>query len=155
MGRLESGRSFQSFLIAVAVVAFVLNWVWEMAQGGAYVELAALPWDQRLVRCTIAAIGDVALTLGIYGVGALAAGRLRWGMSGGCHLYATGMLLGMASAIAVQWRALAFNFWSYNEKMPIVPIARVGLWPFLQLTMLVPMSFWIARRWCKTNPVNA
>lgn len=149
VGRPESGRSCRSLLVAITAVAFVLNWGWEMAQGSAYVELAALPWDQRLVRCTIAALGDAALTLGIYGIGTLAAGRLRWGLSGDWNVYATGALLGCASALAIEWRGLAFGIWSCNEKMPIVPIAKIGLWPFLQLTMLVPVSFWIARRGAK------
>lgn len=155
MRRSESGRSFRSFLVAIAAVAFVLNWVWEMAQGGAYVELAALPWHQRLVRCTIAALGDVVLTLGTYGVGSLAAGRLRWGMAGGWNVYATGALLGAATAVAIEWKALAFDLWSYNEHMPIAPLAEVGFWPFLQLTLLVPASFWIAVWWSRQTNSEA
>lgn len=50
------------FSLRLLLVAFSLNWVWEMAQGSAYVELAAMPPLQRLWRCTIASVGDAFFT---------------------------------------------------------------------------------------------
>lgn len=151
----EHIRSLRSFSAAMLIAGFGLNWLWEMLQGPAYVELPRLPWRERLIVCTIAALGDAAITLGIYGIGALAAGRLRWGMSGGWNVYATGALLGAATAVAIEWKALAFDLWSYNEHMPIAPFAEVGLWPFLQLTLLVPASFWIAVWWSRQTNSEA
>lgn len=145
--------SWHRFLAASGVAAFALNWIWEMGQGGAYADLADLPWRQKLVRCTIASLGDVTTTLAIYGTGALAAGRLSWGLSGKWNVFATGALLGVVSALAIEWRALALDLWSYNQRMPVVPIARVGLWPLAQLTLLVPASFWIATHWVNTAPL--
>jgi hypothetical protein len=139
------------FIAAAAVIAFVLNWVWEMAQMSAYGEMAGVPWSQTLLPCTVAAVGDVAITMAVYGVGALAAGAWRWGMSGRWNVYATGALLGAACAVGYDYRALAVGRWSYTERMPIVPLLGVGLWPCLQLTLLVPIVF-AAARWTAQRP---
>jgi hypothetical protein len=99
--------------------------------------------------CTVATMGDVSITWAIYGIGALAAGDVRWGSTGGWNVYATTMLLGGVCAAAFEWFSLATHRWTYNDYMPIVPLLRVGLWPLLQLTVLVPLSFWIACRLTK------
>lgn len=137
---------WSSFLIMI-LASFGMNWLWEMAQMPAYQEMAGKPWSETLELCTIATLGDVLLTLLIYGVGGLAAGRVQWGMPGKWNVYATGALLGAVVATAVEWRALAVGKWSYMNHMPIVPVLEVGLWPFLQLTLLVPAAIWIAGWW--------
>lgn len=101
---------------------------------------------QRAV-CTAATLGDVAITLGICGIGALSTGRLQWGLEKKWNVYATAALLGAACAAAIEWRALAFGRWSYTDQMPIVLFVGVGLWPLLQLTLLVPIALWIAAWW--------
>lgn len=87
------------------------------------------------------------ITLGIYGIVALATGRLRWGAERRWNAYAAAALLGAGWATATEWLALAFGGWSYTEWMPVVPVLGVGLWPFLQLTLLVPAALWVAARW--------
>ena len=53
------------------------------------------------------------------------------------------------AATAVEWKALASGSWSYTDRMPIVPVLDVGLWPLVQLTLLAPAAFWIAGWWTK------
>ena len=137
---------WSSFLIMI-LASFGLNWVWEMIQMPAYREMAGRPWSDTLELCTIATLGDVLLTVLVYGVGALAAGDVRWGMPGKWNVYAAAALLGAAVASVVEWRALAAGRWSYSDRMPIMPFLEVGLWPFLQLTLLVPAAVWIAAWW--------
>src|SRR3989442_115376 len=84
------------FLAALCAAAFAFNWPWEMAQMPAYAEMAGRPWGETLWPCTLASLGDVAATLAIYGVGALAAGQLRWGTDGRWNVYTTAALLGGA-----------------------------------------------------------
>ena len=147
----EASRPLWPFFAALCLAAFGLNWLWEMAQMRAFAEMADEPWQRTLVPCTLASLGDTALTLAVYGVGALAAGRLRWGMGGSWNVYATAALLGGTSAAAYEWYSQATGRWSYTPRMPVVPVLAVGLWPLLQLTLLVPAAFWVAtrltRRW--------
>jgi len=48
------------------------------------------------------------------------------------------------AVIALEWKGIGFAKWSYNERMPIVPAVEVGLWPLLQLSILVPASMIVA-----------
>ncbi len=142
-----TSRSLWSFFAALFIAALCLNWPWEMVQMPAYVEMSGHSWRETACRCTEASLGDVAITFGICGVGALAAGQSRWAMNGTWNVYAAAALLGVACAVAVEWKALGLGRWSYADQMPVVPGLSLGLWPLLQLGLLVPISLWIAVRW--------
>jgi hypothetical protein len=128
-----------------------LNEIWEMAQMSAYVETAGDSWKSTLGLCTLAAVGDVAISLGVYAAVALAAGDLGWGLRGHWNNYAIAAVLGLASAALVEHAALAVGRWSYTERMPIVPGLGAGLWPLLQMTLLPPLTFLFARWWPGRN----
>jgi hypothetical protein len=140
-------RRLCRFFASMVVASFVLNEIWEMAQMSAYVETAGHSWISTLGFCTRAAVGDVGITLGIYFAGALAAGDLGWGLSGRWNIYATAAVLGLVYAVLVEHAALAAGRWTYTERMPVVSVLGAGLWPLLQMTLLPPLTFWIARWW--------
>lgn len=138
-------RRFLTFLGVMTLAAFVLNWIWEMTQMEAYEGMAERSWSETAGRCTTAALGDVAITLGIYAIGATAAGNLRWGLERGGNVLAACALMGLAVAVLVERHALAAGIWNYNSAMPLLPWADVGLWPVLQLALLVPLAVWFGR----------
>ena len=140
-------RSLWPFFAALALAAFCLNWPWEMAQMGAYVEMAGRGWWDVLLPCTQAALGDVALTFAVWAVGALAAADVCWGMTGRWNVYLVAALLGGARALAYEWKALGSGRWHYTDRMPVLPVLGVGLWPLLQLMLLVPLALGLARWW--------
>jgi hypothetical protein len=135
------------FLATTVLASFVLNEIWEMAQMSAYVETTEQSWPSTLGFCTRAARGDVGIILGIYAAGALAAGDPAWGLRGRWNSYVMVAILGLAYAALVEHAALASGRWSYSERMPVVSVLRAGLWPLLQMTLLHPLTFWIARWW--------
>ncbi|MBI2806606.1 MAG: hypothetical protein HYX68_16620 [Planctomycetes bacterium] len=139
--------SLWMFLLALTLSAFGLNWLWEMFQMPAYTEMAERSWAETALPCAFAALSDVAMTLAIYGIGCLAAGNWRWGVERTWNIYLTGTLLAGLFATALEWKFLGSGRWSYNERMPIVPILGIGLWPLMQLMLLVPLSWFIAA-WC-------
>jgi hypothetical protein len=141
-----SRRRLGRFLATIVLASFVLDEIWEMAQMTAYVETAGNSWISTLGFCTRAAVGDVGIILGIYAAGALAAGDPGWGMSGRWNIYATAAVLGLAYAVLVEHAALDAGRWSYTEHMPVVSMLGAGLWPLLQMTLLPPLTFWIALR---------
>lgn len=142
-----SWRRLGRFIAATVLASFVLNEIWEMAQMSAYVETAGRPWTNTLGLCTQAAVGDVGIILGICGAGALAAADPGWGLRDRWNIYATAALLGLVCATLVEHAALAAGRWSYTESMPVVPVLDAGLWPLLQMTLLPPLTFWIAQWW--------
>jgi hypothetical protein len=78
----ETTPSYWLFFVVLFVVAFGMNWLWEMLQMQAYAEMEGRSWQETALLCATASIGDALATLGIYGVGALAPWNLRWGMTG-------------------------------------------------------------------------
>lgn len=147
----ERGRVF-GFFATLSIVAFVLNWFWEMIQMPAYTRMDAQTWKQAAPICTVATLGDVGISLAIYFLGALAFRSLRWALKNSWFVYFVLALLGLISAVLIEWRALASGRWAYNARMPIVPYLHVGLWPSLQLTVLVPAATWIAVYWLNRDP---
>ena len=144
-------RRLGRFFATTVLASFVLNEIWEMAQMSAYVETAGHPWTSTLGLCTRAAVGDVGMILGIYAASALAAGDLGWGLRGGWNIYATAAVLGLAIAALVEHAALAAGRWSYTERMPVVSVLSAGLWPLLQMTLLPPLTFLLARWWASRS----
>lgn len=147
MNAAEPARPLSLFFVTLSLAAFGLNWLWEMFQMPAYAEMAGRSWQDTVPACTLAALGDVAITLLTYLVGALAAGDARWGRARRWHVYAAAALLGGLCGVAVEWRALATGRWSYTGLMPVVSLLEVGLWPLLQLALLVPVCLWLAGWW--------
>lgn len=135
------------FFATTVLAGFVLNEIWEMAQMSAYVETAGYSWTSTLARCTRAAVGDVCIILVIYLTGALIARDPGWGLRGRWNMYATVAILGLAYAVLVELAGLAAGSWSYTERMPVVPVFGVGLWPLLQMTLLPPFVFLFAKWW--------
>ena len=140
-------RRLGRFFATTVLASFILNEIWEMAQMSAYVETAGRSWTSTLALCTRAAVGDVGIILGISAAGSLAAGDLRWGLRDRWNIYATAAVLGLVYAALVEHAALAAGRWSYTERMPVAPVLAAGLWPLLQMTLLPPLTFWIAQWW--------
>ena len=140
-------RRLGRFFAITMLASFVLNEIWEMAQMSAYVETAGHSWTSTLGLCTRAAVGDVGITLGIYAAAALAAGDLGWGLRGRWNIYATAAVLGLACSALVEHAALTAGRWSYAARMPVVSALGAGLWPLLQMTLLPPLTFLLARWW--------
>jgi hypothetical protein len=135
------------FFVRLFLLAFGLNWLWEMAQMSAYAEMASSSWWETAPACTWATLGDVVFTFAIYGLGALAAGRLDWGLDPRWYVYVTAAILGAACGGAFECWAVRSGRWSYDSRMPIVPGLHIGLWPLLQLTILVPAALGLAAWW--------
>lgn len=112
--------------------AFVLNFVWEMAQMPLYAT------RMTIRTCLWAAGGDIALTLTALAFASVLARGRRLVFS------ATFALLLIAAAASVEGLALPAGRWSYAAGMPTV--AGVGLVPLIQLLMAGAGSLWLAGR---------
>ena len=124
----------------LACIAFALNWVWEIVQMAAYKssEEAML---ESLFFCTLATFIDALTILTIY---AAAAAFFIDGR--GWRFYLTAALLGSVFAVLFEKIAFAFGWWSYNDRMPILPVLGTGLLPLAQLTILAPLSIRLAMK---------
>ena len=146
-GKNSTRPELTRFFICVAVISFLLHAVWEMVQMPAYKEMVGRPVLQTAVRCTPATLGDVVITFWIYAIGALGARDLRWGVQPRWNVYLVAALLGAMHAVWIEKAAIASGRWSYTETMPTLPLLGVGLWPFLQLVLLTPLTLWLSSRY--------
>ena len=115
----------------------------------AFNETVGRSWRSTALMCTAASLGDATVTLGIYLIVALALKRRLWGLGGNWRYYLAAALLGMAVAVAIEKVTVPLGLWSYSSGMPIVPVIEVGLWPMLQLTLLVPIGIGLAAWWSR------
>lgn len=131
----------RAFLAAVPA-----HFVWEMSQAHAF---TGLPPDafRATLTCGLASLGDGALTLVIWGAGALVFGRAAWAGSSGWRGWL--LVAALAAAVAVGTEVIlvhGLRRWGYGRSMPLLPLLRVGLWPLLQMVVLAPPVLWWACR---------
>jgi hypothetical protein len=128
------------------MTAFGLNFLWEMLQMNAYASMANLPWQTTVLTCAFASLGDAGITGAVYSIVAVAARDWSWGSKAEFKTYIAAALLAGVGAIIIELVALKTGRWSYLTGMPRLPILGIGMLPFLQLTILVPLAIWIGWR---------
>lgn len=125
------------FYGVLSAIAFGLNWIWEIGQMFAYVAESGDSWTKSFLFCTLASVGDAIVTIAIYVF-------LKFLMKpGGAKFYLCAAILGASCAVGFEWFAFRFGLWSYGEQMIVLPVINVGLLPFVQLTLLVPLAIWL------------
>lgn len=131
------GNSSIIFYGVLFAVAFALNWIWEIGQMFAYTTEADDSWAKSFLFCTLAAGADAAVTVVI-------SGFLRSQMKpAGVKIYFSAAVSGAMCAIVFELFALRFGLWAYSGRMIVLPVIGVGLLPFIQLTLLVPLAIWM------------
>lgn len=143
MKRLSNKNTRSSRLIFYGVlffIAFGLNWIWEMVQMFAYAQKTAGSFAETFIFCTLASVIDAAVTLVICALLKVLMKRR------GANFYLSAAVLGALCAVGFEWFALHFRLWSYGERMIVLPILGVGLLPFVQLTLLVPLAIWLTKK---------
>src|SRR5687767_13460588 len=137
----------QSPAMALFVIAFLINWPWEMIQMGLYEGWGQIPWTESLLGCSLAAAGDAGLTVLLRGLGRLVVQPRKPIRASRGRFYLALGLLGVTSAAVIEWAALKLGLWSYAPSMPIVPGTGIALVPLAQLAALVPLATWLGMRW--------
>ena len=128
----------------LTVVTFFLHFTWETAHIRLYKNYDALKGSAswRIPVPVWAALGDVAYTLFAILLIALLKGNLAWFETSTAGDYIGFAVLGFITALFVEYKAFYFKRWEYTEKMPIIPVLRVGLSSVIQKTLLFPLSVW-------------
>lgn len=123
----------------LTIVAFLLHVVWENAQAPLYAGYRS--FSLHFPMCFIGTIGDVVITL-------LVLAFLRLLKKNDLQTAADFMALAMIGfiiAVFIEQNALLIGKWNYALSMPLIPYLQVGLAPILQMTILLPLSFYLAK----------
>lgn len=142
-------RSLKKFLVVLTISAFVLNIFWELTQVFAFSSLDKASAFEVFILVTIASVADAFITLAAYLFVALLRCNWRWWKSVGVLDFVIFAVFGAISATLIETIAISRGTWTYGDYMPIVPLIEIGLLPFLQLTILLPLALLVALRWCK------
>ncbi len=131
-------------LLAVALPLYV---AWEMLQAPAFTGMPK-GWLAASALCALAAAGDGVIVLGIFAVLALTFRDARWFVQPRLSRYAALVLVGVSIQAAVEWVMVhRLGRWGYKPSQPLVPLLDIGVLPFLQPMVLLPVTFWIFVRW--------
>ncbi len=125
------------------VVAFLLNWFWEVSQTVAF-DMRGVGTGKMLLFCTLAAIVDAIITVIVFWSLQKLFRRRDW------KFYVSAAAFGAIFAILFEQIAFIFGLWSYDQKMPVLPFLGTGLLPFLQLTILIPTAIWVTLKYRTT-----
>lgn len=126
------------YVATLALVAFVSHGVWENAQAPLYAGYQS--FSQHFGMCLYGTTVDVLITLIVLAFLWLLTKRLP-STKGDWFALA---IIGFVIAVAIEQNALLLGKWAYAVTMPLVPYTQVGLSPILQMTLLLPLSFFLA-----------
>lgn len=140
-------RDFKQLVIYIALIAFFLNLVWELAQGTLY---KGYEYDfQHIAFCTLASVADAIMAVLLYLGFAFILKEPFWigelSFTRGLLL----MLVGGIGAILGEIRHISAGNWAYADSMPLIPFVHVGLSPVLQFTLLPILIYVLSYRMLK------
>lgn len=130
------------YIILLVLVAFILHIVWENIQAPLYEGFVSFPG--HLSTCFFGAIGDIFITLFALLFISLTKQNFSWRLNK--HNFIALAVIGFLISVLIEQRALLIGAWSYKDIMPIIPYFKVGLTPVLQMTLLLPLSFYITQK---------
>ncbi|MGK7390850.1 MAG: hypothetical protein ACNS60_10875 [Candidatus Cyclobacteriaceae bacterium M2_1C_046] len=133
---------FNKLILKISGLAFLLNLVWEIAQGPLY---SGYVYDLNHISfCALASVADMLMVLLLYFAFSLFYKDPYWPGRVTIRNVIGLVLIGGIGAILGELRHLAAGSWSYSDAMPLLPYVEVGLSPVLQFMILPALIFYLA-----------
>lgn len=148
-GQVAYKKGYRRMLITIAAMAYILNLIWEIAQGPFYV---GFEYDlNHVFFCALASVADLLMVLILFFAFAFIYKDVFWTKNMGMRRIGSLMLVGGTGAVIAEMWHTARGDWSYAEAMPMVPVAEVGLWPVLQFVLLPWLVFFTTHKIIEVN----
>jgi hypothetical protein len=140
------GSSTLTRLVALFVVAVIVDYPWELAQSALFAQ--TVEWRAMWWHCFVAGLGDGILVWTIYIIGWAVYRRPTWFERPGRLQYAMMLTAGGLVAVIVEWMAVhVAHRWTYTAAMPLIPGLDIGAVPIFQMLVLPPMIFRLVAAW--------
>jgi len=136
-------QGFKHLVLTIAGVAFLLNFIWEVAQGTLY---EGFEYDPKHVSfCALASITDMLTSLILYfGFAFIYKKNVYWIRQMKATKVIVLMIAGGFPTIIIEMWHITREDWSYAEGMLLLPLVDVGLSPVLQFVFLPWIIFLIS-----------
>lgn len=130
--------------MTIAILTFVFNLIWEVAQGPLYKGYEH-DW-QHISICALASVADMLMVLILLFLFGLIYNNVFWTKNFTTFRVVILMLAGGVGAIIAEVWHTSRGDWAYAERMPLIPWVEVGVSPALQFTILPLLIFIIISR---------
>ena len=132
---------FKRFIFITLLLAFILNFSWEIIQGPLYKGFTYS--ISHIVFCGLASLADAIMVILIYFVLAIIYKDPLWIKHINLQRTLILILIGGIGAILAEMRHLSLGNWSYASSMPVLPFVNAGLSPVLQFMFLPVLIFYL------------
>lgn len=133
--------------LPVALLSFLLHFVWEFVQVPTYAGMAELPHWEAIKLCMSATFGDVGFALTAFWTASVAARSREWILRPTRLPVAVYVTVGIILTLGFEYYYTTISLrWTYSELMPLVPPFGTGLSPLLQWLVIPPLVIWLTRR---------
>lgn len=135
-------KNFNTFVITITILAFLLNFLWELIQIPLYRNSS---YDiDHILFCALASIADTIMVLLIYlGLAAIFK-DLFWVNHLRLIQIVIVVLVGGTGAVLSERRHLSLGSWGYDKSMPLIPVVNVGISPVLQFMILPLVAYFLS-----------
>lgn len=135
-------KAFKSLVLIIAVLAFLLNFVWEVLQLPLYKDAA---YDvEHIAFCALASVADALMVLLLYLCFALINKKPFWAQDMVFPQVFALIIIGGIGAIIFEIAHTAAGNWDYADSMPMLPLVNVGLSPVLQFLLLPALIYYVS-----------
>jgi hypothetical protein len=143
MEKFSSHQAKKKFIVALGIVSFALQYVWENLQYGPFFNAST---TYMAVGMFIAALGDVAMTFIVYVIISVVSGSWKWPLKiWKRNQWILMIIIALISSISFEFLAKIFKIWSYTRLALIIPGLEISVIPVLQFLILFPLSFLLTR----------
>lgn len=140
-------QNYKRFILAVAITAFILNFIWELAQGLLY---QGFEYDwKHLSFCALASIADMFSVLILFFAFALVYREVYWIKNMSISRILMLITIGSIGAILTELWHTDRGDWYYSDTMPLLPFVDVGVSPVVQFMVLPLLIFLIGNKFLK------
>jgi len=135
-------KAFNKFISIMTILAFLLNFAWELIQIPLYKNSAYN--INHVAFCALASLADVLMVLLLYFGLALIFKNPFWIKPLKFHRLVIVVLIGGSGAILSEMRHLLLGSWAYDNSMPLIPVVNVGISPVLQFMILPLLIYFLS-----------
>jgi hypothetical protein len=140
--KVDDKPTFKRFVLTTLLLAFVLNFAWEVIQMPLYKDAS---FDiEHIAFCALASVADAIMVLLIYFGFALIYRNPLWVRNLTLPRILLLMFVGTIGAVVAEMRHVSAGNWAYDKAMPIIAVVDVGLSPVLQFMLLPVIIYYLS-----------